>query len=333
VTCLVYRDAVCGARTIGGVNKGGVAYRDDRRINKARTLGMAQALTFGGLLQAINSEFGVHDVPCPLCGPDRRSPANRVRPVLRVWHVSANFISYTCARCGEKGYVREGTRSRINPSAFVRVAAEQEAHGRAAAAERLSKALALWKSRRPLRGSIAEAYLREARAYRGPLPPTLGFLPPRGDYPPAMIAAFGVPEEPEPGVIALSDSKIKGVHLTRLAPDGSDRERGERAKIMLGHSKGWPIVLSAPADGLALIVTEGVEDALSAFEATNLCAWAAGSASRLPALADAVPRWAETLTILPDGDVDGRRHAGTLAAALEGRMAIRFRVLGQAPAV
>jgi hypothetical protein len=284
---------------------------------------MAHAITFGALLQAINHKFGVHDVPCPLCGPERHSPANRTRKVLRVWNVSPGFISYTCARCGESGYVREATKSRINPSTFARVSAELEERNRVAASERLAKALALWRSRQPVRGSIAETYLREARAYRGPLPPTLGFLPRRSDYPPAMIAAFGIPNEPEPGAIVLPDSGIKGVHLTRLSPDGSDRERGERAKIMIGHSKGWPIVLSAPTDAQALIVTEGIEDALSAFEATGLCAWAAGSASRLPALADVVPTWAEALTILADGDVDGRRHAGALAVALKGRMAVR----------
>ena len=85
-----------------------------------------------------------------------------------------------------------------------------------------------------------------------------------------MIAAFGIPDEPEPGVIVLPDSKIKGVHLTRLAADGSDRDRGEKAKIMIGFSKGQPIVLSPPTDGLALIVSEGIESGLSGFEATGL---------------------------------------------------------------
>jgi hypothetical protein len=120
-----------------------------------------------------------------------------------------------------------------------------------------------------------------------------------------MIAAFGIPDEPEPGRLALPDSKIKGVHLTRLTPDGSDRDRGEKAKIMIAHSKGWPIVLSAPTDGLALVISEGIESSLSGAEATGLCAWAAGSASRLPALIHAMPSWVQGLTILADNDVDG----------------------------
>jgi hypothetical protein len=118
----------------------------------------------------------------------------------------------------------------------------------------------------PLQGSIAERYLREARAYRGPLPPTLGFLPARADYPPAMIAAFGIPDEPEPGTMVLPEHKLVGVHLTRLLPDGSDRERGERAKIMIGHSKGRPIVLAPPTNGLAIVVAEGIESTLSGHE-------------------------------------------------------------------
>lgn len=247
------------------------------------------ALNFEALQRIVGGKFGIHDVPCLLCGPDRQSPANRTRKVLRVWYISPNFISYSCARCGERGYVRDRGGSKINSSTYACVRSELDEHNRAAAAARLSKALALWRARKPLSGSVAEKYLRDARAYHGPLPPTLGFLPARGDYPPAMIAAFGIPDEPEPHVIVLSEVNLKGVHLTRLAPDGSERDRGDKAKIMIGHSKGWPIVLSPPTDGLALTITEGIENALSAAEATGLCAWAAGSASRLPASRRCIP--------------------------------------------
>jgi hypothetical protein len=288
------------------------------------------ALTFERLLQSINGEFGIHDIACPLCGPERRSPANRVRRVLRVWYVSAAFISFVCARCGEGGFIRDRDAPRINAVTRAHVSSELEQHRREGAAERLHKALALWRSRQPLRGTIAETCLREARAYGGPVPPTLGFLPARHGYPPAMIAAFGIPDEPEPGAMILPDASIRGVHLTRLLPDGNDRDRGEKAKIMIGHSKGWPVVLSPPTDGLALIIAEGIESSLSGFEATGLCAWAAGSASRLQALADAIPNWVESVTILADDDVDGRRHAVSLAqAAKERGLEVRFRVFGQ----
>ena len=145
-----------------------------------------------------------------------------------------------------------------------------------------------------------------------------------------MIAAFGLPvDEPEPGVIVLPDNLITGVHLTRLSPDGQDRDREDKAKIMIGFSKGSPIMLAPWTDSLGIVISEGIEDALSAHEATGLCAWAAGSASRLPALANALPSWLECVTILAHNDQDGQRHAAALAARLEQRdVEIRLIVLG-----
>jgi hypothetical protein len=90
-------------------------------------------------------------------------------------------------------------------------------------------------------------------------------------------------------------------------------------KIMIGHSIGYPIVLAPASDSLGIVITEGIEDALSAHEATGLGAWAAGSASRLPALAETVPNYIESVTILADDDPDGRRYA----AALQGCLAER----------
>jgi hypothetical protein len=66
-----------------------------------------------------------------------------------------------------------------------------------------------------------------------------------------MIAAFGIPEEPEPGVLAISANEIRGVHLTRLKPDGSGKAGTERDKIMLGSSSGWPVGLAPASDLLA----------------------------------------------------------------------------------
>ena len=75
-------------------------------------------------------------------------------------------------------------------------------------AARHSKALRLWAARAPLPGSVGETYLRQARAYRGPIPPTLGYLAPKGEYPPALIAAFGLPAEPyevDPEIVRALD--------------------------------------------------------------------------------------------------------------------------------
>ena len=199
---------------------------------------------------------------------------------------------------------------------LARLRAEAAEHGRIHKIERLSKARWLWSQRKPIAGSIAERYLREKRKIKCPLPATLGFLPARGEYAPAMIAAFGFPHEIEPGVIDIADGALKGVHITRLLPDGSDRERGDQAKIMVAHSVGFPIVLAPPNDLLGMSVAEGVEDGLTVHQSTGLGGWAAGSASRMPALAAVIPSYIECVTVVADDDRDGRRHSAVLADRL-----------------
>jgi hypothetical protein len=79
--------------------------------------------------------------------------------------------------------------------------------------------------------------------------------------------------ETEPGVIAIADTAVTGVHLTRLRSDGSGKaefeDPDENAKIMVGHSAGSPIVLAPPNDLLGQVITEGIEDGLSAHEITG----------------------------------------------------------------
>ena len=150
-------------------------------------------------------------------------------------------------------------------------------------------------------------------------PPTLGYLPARDDYPPALIAAFGFPTEPEPGILQMADDAVCGVHLTRLLPDGSDRERGEMAKIMIGRSLGSPIVLAPANDLLGLALLKASRTAYLSFEATGLGVWAAGSASRMPALAESVPSYIESVTVYAHFDDTGQDGARKLAEGLSRR--------------
>ena len=265
--------------------------------------------------------FGIHDIACPVCGPSRRSPSNQRRKVLRTWRSEPDFAGYACVRCGERGYIRDGSAPRPDQITIERVKAEATQRDHLTSAQRLSTARWLWSQRRPIVGSIAETYLREARGYNGPLPATLGLLPARGKHGPAMIAAFGITTEPEPGVLAIADDAVRGVHLTRIASDGSGKAGTDADKIMLGPSLGSPIVLAPANDLLGLAISEGIEDALSIHKATGLGAWAAGSACRLPALAHAVPEWIDFVTIFADDDDDetGRRNASDLAARLTER--------------
>jgi hypothetical protein len=270
-------------------------------------------------------KIGEHDVPCSQCGPFCRSPKNRIRQVLRVWLVDDRFATWCCARCGSKGEAHANGREgrRIDFDAIRRARAAAAERDRETAALRLGKARWLWRQRRAVPGTIVERYLRDVRGYGGSIPATLGFLPARGEHPAAMIAAFGLPTEPEPGVLAILDDDAKprdgvlGVQITRL--DDAGRKIPGDAKITIGKCLGSPIVLAPMNDLLGLVITEGAEDALSIAEATGLGAWAAGGASRLPALAATVPDFTDAVSVIVDQDDAGRRHSAELIGRLKAR--------------
>jgi hypothetical protein len=280
---------------------------------------MSGVITYAALAEAIAPHFGTYDVACPLCGPDRRSESNRRRGVLRIWHISLGFMTYSCARCGIRGYARANGGEHPLPASLPDRRRKGKPTPVISNEARRDKARWLWSCRQSIEGTPAEIYLRKARAYGGTLPATLGFLPLRGEHPPAMIAAFGRATEAEPSIICISDESVAGVHLTRLALDGRQKAGTEADKIMIGTPLGSPIVLAAAGDLGGLAIAEGIEDALSVHEATGLGAWAAGAASFMPALAAAVPGWVECVTILVDDDKPGRTNADELAGRLERR--------------
>jgi hypothetical protein len=189
------------------------------------------------------------------------------------------------------------------------------------------KAAWLWGAREPVtEGCPAWLYLRGGRGYYGDIPATLGYLPPNGKHPPAMIAAFGFCDEPEPGVIN-PPANVAGVHITRLTPDGG-KATIDPVKIMLGPSMGLPIVLAPVNDGLGLAITEGIEDGLSVFEETGLGVWAAGSAGNMPKIAVALPPYVECVRIFAHRDETGLRfakEAARLIAAMEVEVHIKGR--------
>ena len=184
--------------------------------------------------------------------------------------------------------------------------------------EQLRKAQLMWRNRHPAAGSIVEIYLRQVRGYNGIIPASIGFLPPyRPEHHPAMISAFAWPiSEPEPGTLSIPDKSVCGVHLTLLRPDGLAKADTKPDKLMVGPSLGTPIVLAPMNDLLGLAIAEGVESGLSLYEATGLGVWAAGSASRMPALADAVPKYTDCVTIAAEPDDSGRKHGPELARRL-----------------
>jgi hypothetical protein len=90
------------------------------------------------------------------------------------------------------------------------------------------------------------SYLRTARGYSGPIPRTLAFLlPSKPEHHPAMMAAFGVCDEPEPGIVG-EPLNVDSVHLTLLKPDGSGKADIDRNKRIVGRPLARPIAVAPP---------------------------------------------------------------------------------------
>jgi Toprim domain len=197
------------------------------------------------------------DAICPLCAPQRVGAAAR-RQVLHIWDDGEGFLTYNCARCEAHGYAHAQHAAHTAP--------QPRPPGRQTGTnEKAELARWLWERARPLAGSPAETYLHSRRCYAPS--PSLRFLPGRDPHPPAMIASF---------------SGAPGVHLTKLKADGTGKADIDKAKIMLGPSAGYPIMLTDNAERSELVITEGIEDALSYALVTGWTAWAAGAAGRIP---------------------------------------------------
>jgi len=197
--------------------------------------------------------------------------------------------------------------------------AKQAAEDRA---RRRWRANQLWQLRHPIQGTIVETYLRNEPAIGElPLPPLdmLGFLPAgiadRNLPFPAMIAAHGMPFEFEPERLRIDEGS--GVRLTSL--HGPHKAPLVDPRKAHGLCMGMPIVLVPPNDGLALCICEGIETALSVHVASGMGAWAAGSANFMPALADAVPDYVESVTIWAEKGDAGQRGAQGLQERLSAR--------------
>jgi hypothetical protein len=183
----------------------------------------------------------------------------------------------------------------------VDMAAQRERENEQYEAKQHQKAGWLWLRHQKAVGSPVERYLR-ARGYTGAIPPTIGYLPARNGHLHAMISALALPNELEPGKLDVPPV-VRSVHLTKLAPDGSDRLREDEAKIVVGRPFGLPIAIAPITDELSLVITEGIEDAL-AYRAAGFAAWAAGNAPLIPSLIDSIPDYVTSVTIEQHVDAD-----------------------------
>ena len=298
---------------------------DPRLIEAAREADIvALAKRVGAKLTRVRALKWKWAGPCPNCGGDDRFALNTEfgtfncrgfgggDTIAMVQHARGlDFVAAVEFITGES-QVTTQTREVTDKAAKSLASDANKSDGRA---------LWLWRQRHPIvEGRPPWVYLRQVRGYLGPVPATLGYLPAKGVHPPSMIAAYGLATEPEPGVLAIADSSVRAVHVTRLTPDGTAKAGGkDSSKITIGPPLGSPIVLAPPNDGLGLAITEGIEDGLSVYLATGLGVWAAGSAAYMPALADVVPAWMDCVTVVADQDEDGVRYGSELASKLKAR--------------
>ncbi len=166
-------------------------------------------------------------------------------------------------------------------------------------------ALSLWASSIPARNTVTETYLR-ARGITLPIPSDIRTVlmhkhNPSGQFLPVMLAA----------VRQTMGGKIIAVHRTWLMPDGSAKANVKPDKMMLGPVSGGAVQLSKAAP--KMVVSEGIENALSVTQATGLPAWAGLSTSGLIGLRLPVPPMAEEIIIACDNDPPGRRAADEVA--------------------
>jgi hypothetical protein len=224
-------------------------------------------LDYAALADLCDRRLGTRDVACPFCGPDRRSHLNRKRGVLRIWHQEPGFATYACARCGEKGYARDG----IEPRRWPRTA-EARCPGTILPPRSDDKqrnfdfAMELWQQSVPLQDTLGWRY----------------FIERRGLNLHAASLALGHAlrwNESVSAIVALMTDAVTGasigIHRTFLNVDGTKRDRkmlGKQGVIRLSPD---------PEVTMGLGLVEGIEDGLAVLLSGWGPVWAATSAGAI----------------------------------------------------
>lgn len=222
-------------------------------------------------------------------------------------------------------------------AALMRVAGEQRRQDEAEDAANRAKALAwirgpLFERVQNVDGSLAEAYLLKRFGGHRPerWPDALGYVDSYGvDQLPAMVGFFGIFEEYEHGRLAIDPARIAGAHITYIDPDTANKARDSqgRSKLMVGRGHALPLILAPAGDSLTICIAEGVEKGLAWSIATGWGCWIAGSANRMPALAEQIPKYVEVVNIVADPDPAGQRYSRQLADTLAERGDVEVNVV------
>ena len=152
-------------------------------------------------------------------------------------------------------------------------------------------ALKIWRNSVPADDTLVETYMRSRASTLRPLPLTLRFYgalrhAPSDSVWPAMVA------------LVTRDQERLGIHRTYLARDGSGKAPIEPQKMTLGAVRGGCVRLGPEAEHI--MVTEGIETALSVMQVMNVTTWAALSAIGIANLQ--LPSTVREVTICVDGD-------------------------------
>jgi hypothetical protein len=193
-----------------------------------------------------------------------------------------------------------------------REAARQRDNERRAVEDRARRFCeALWRGTRPLGGSPAEIYLRQARRLSYMPGADVRFHP---DAPRSYGAWAGLPS-----MLALVRDRAGspcGLHVTALRSDGSGKALGNRSRVMFGTVAAAAVRLT-PLRGDTLAVSEGLETGLAFAELHQTPTWAALSTSGLRAFA--VPSGVRRLIVAADSDAAGLAAARELAERASAR--------------
>lgn len=167
----------------------------------------------------------------------------------------------------------------------------------------------LWKEAYNAKGSIVERYLLN-RGYSGIIPdrikchPNLLHTPTNQSYPSMLCAVTLWPNY----------DTVIGLHRTFLDKETLYKANIINNKMMLGKVTGGAVMLALP--GKTLILTEGIETALSVYLATNLSSWATLSTSGLESIKLPDLSITQEIIIGADNDKAGNNAANKLALRL-----------------
>lgn len=257
----------------------------------------------------VGGQLGEFDTPCPVCGPERKSPANRTRKVLRLWRSEHDFASYNCARCGIRGWVTPDTGPAPRPRgaisrAFAPAPLPKPADEERERMRRVAFAEFAYFSADAIEDTPAQTYLQGRGLQPGAQLRFSRFVPFSYDGDrtgPAMVAAVRDPA-----------GAIVGAHVTHL--EGVKKLR----RTCFGRISGGAVKLAEIGSDGVLAVGEGIETSLAFSTLYGVPAWACLSATGLEAFEP--PKGLTRLIVAADNDESGRglQAAQVLAKRIAG---------------